>query len=357
MLTFQTVATIKPAPGAQALGGRAPAARAAAPAAGASTAPRATRPDALSVVDLSRSFRSGFLKRRTRGIKGVSFTVPQGAVFALLGHNGAGKTTTMNCILDLVHPDGGEVRIMGEDHRCCHSRARVGYLPERPYFFEHLTGRELLAFYADLLGLERVLQRSRAAEVLDRTGMTAHADRRLSKYSKGMLQRIGLAQTLLGDPDLLILDEPMSGLDPMGRREIRELLLELKAQGKTIILSSHIVPDVEMIADSVGIIRDGRLVETRSLLEFSTGCSYQVNLTCPPAQQDGLQLPAWARSRLVPAGTDRLAVATDNVDQLRELLAACHAGAVPVQSVDTRRTGLEEIFMSVHAAGAAEVAQ
>jgi ABC-2 type transport system ATP-binding protein len=231
----------------------------------------------------------------------------------------------------------------------------VGYLPERPYFFEHLTGRELLAFYADLLGLAPNLRRSRTDEVLGRTGMSAHADRRLNKYSKGMLQRIGLAQTLLGDPDLLILDEPMSGLDPMGRREIRELLLELKAGGKTIILSSHIVPDVEVIADSVGIIRDGRLVETRSLHEFSTGCSYQVNLTCPPAQQDGLRLPAWARTRLSPAGTDRLAVITDNVDQLRELLAVCHDGAVPVQSVDTRRTGLEEIFMAAHTSVATEV--
>jgi len=218
--------------------------------------PANTRATALSVVDLHKSFRSGMLKRKIRGIEGVSFTVAQGEVFAIIGHNGAGKTTIINCILDLVHPDSGEVELMGVDHRKRESRVKVGYLPERPYFFEHLTGQELLEFYAELLGVAPQLRKERIDHVLKRTGMSGFSDRRLKKYSKGMLQRIGLAQTLLGDPDILILDEPMSGLDPMGRREVRELLLDLKAEGKTIILSSHIVPDVELVADTVGIMRE-----------------------------------------------------------------------------------------------------
>jgi len=309
---------------------------------------------ALAVIDLCKSFRSGFLKRRQRGIEGVSFTVPRGTAFALLGHNGAGKTTTINCILDLVHPDGGDVRIMGVDHRLRESRACVGYLPERPYFFEHLTGYELLGFYADLLDLPRSQRTRRISEVLARTGMTAHAKRRLRKFSKGMLQRIGLAQTLLGDPDVLILDEPMSGLDPMGRREVRELLIELKEQGKTIILSSHIVPDVEMIADSVGILREGHLVATHNLRESNSVCSYEVQLQPRNDAVLGSLSPDWIRSQLTSGPGDRIAVAATGVDQLRELLDVCHKENVPVQSVTTHRTGLEEIFMTTHAQASTE---
>ncbi len=243
---------------------------------GAKTAPwpvEAPQPETsgatvLEVCDLGKTFRSGFLRRKQRGVSGVSFQVPQGSVFALLGHNGAGKTTTINCILDLIHPDQGEVRIFDRDHRDSKARSGLGYLPERPYFFEHLTGRELLAFYADLLGIPARAQKEEINRALQRTGMAASAGRRLKKYSKGMLQRIGLAQALLGDPQLLILDEPMSGLDPVGRREVRDLLRALKAQGKTIVLSSHIVPDVEMLADSVGILNEGQMVMVRDL---STG--------------------------------------------------------------------------------------
>lgn len=313
----------------------------------ADPAPAPAKNDALAVFDLRKSFRSGFLKRRQRGIEGVSFAVPEGTAFALLGHNGAGKTTTINCILDLVHPDGGEVNIMGVDHRRRQSRARVGYLPERPYFFEHLTGRELLSFYADLLGLPRDLRHKRIVDVLDRTGMSDHAHRRLGKFSKGMLQRIGLAQTLLGDPEILILDEPMSGLDPMGRREVRELLIELKNRGKTIILSSHIVPDVEMIADRVGIMRDGHLVATHNLRDYDSGCTYRVNLGCDRMSARN-SLPAWAYRQCEEDGQEQVAVATHDVAQLRDLLETCHAGQVPVCSVETRRTGLEELFMAAH---------
>jgi ABC-2 type transport system ATP-binding protein len=348
MLSFQTVATNKPEAETYAVTGgiAGTAATIASPPLYATRKP--VTGDALTVVDLCKSFRSGFLKRHIRGIEGVSFTVPRGSVFALLGHNGAGKTTTINCILDLVHADRGEVSLMGQDHRRCESRACVGYLPERPYFFEHLTGRELLGFYADLLSLPSHIRLQRITDVLERTGMTEHAGRRLSKFSKGMLQRIGLAQTLLGDPDLLILDEPMSGLDPMGRRDVRELLLELKAQGKTIILSSHIVPDVEMLADNVGILRNGHLVETRNLREFNNGCTYHVDLDCSGGQAAGLALPDWVQNHLQSAANDHLTVEPQSIDQLRELLAACHANDIPVQSVDTRRTGLEEFFMSVH---------
>lgn len=355
MLSFQTVAINTPdvgtSPAGEAVTSEMPTGQPTA----AATVQSQPVTDGLTVIDLCKSFRSGFLKRRIRGIEGVSFNVPKGEVFALLGHNGAGKTTTINCILDLVHPDRGEVRIMGTDHRQRSSRTRVGYLPERPYFFEHLSGRELLEFYADLLELKGDLRQERINFVLDRTGMSAYAGRRLRKFSKGMLQRIGLAQTLLGDPDLLILDEPMSGLDPMGRREVRELLLELKAQGKTIILSSHIVPDVEMLADSVGIMRDGHMVATRDMREINTSSSYRVHLAHGSHSSADLALPNWARDRMSVAGANQMAVDTKDVDQLRELLAACHTENIMVQSVETVCTGLEDTFMAVHADHAPEV--
>ena len=287
-------------------------------------------PEALQVRNLSKTFRSGFLRRQERGISEVSFSVTQGTVFALLGHNGAGKTTTINCILDLVHAGSGKVEILGVDHRDPKARTQVGFLPERPYFFEHLTGLELLGFYADLLGIAGDQKDSSINSVLERTGMTNAAGRRLRKYSKGMLQRIGLAQALLGDPQLLILDEPMSGLDPMGRREVRELLLELKAQGKTIILSSHIVPDVEMLADSIGILREGSLVMTRKLDEMTRGESYEVRLQDTSARN----------------GTRTLTV--ENVGALRELLDRCHADGIPVAAVETHRSGLEDLFLEAH---------
>ena len=280
--------------------------------------------DALRVVDLTKSFRSGFLRRSIRGIEGVSFTVPRGCLFALLGHNGAGKTTTINCILDLVHPDRGEVSILDRPHGDLAVRGRVGYLPERPYFFEHLTGRELLNFYAKLLGVEARQRNRRIDSLVARLGIESYVGRRLKKYSKGMLQRIGIAQALLGDPELLILDEPMSGLDPIGRREIRELLLEMKDQGKTIILSSHIVPDIEQVADTVGILRDGRLVLTRDLADLGCDSAFEILL-------DGNEV-----------------MKADDPRELRELLAAMEQSERTINQIRTCNSGLEDLYMSAH---------
>jgi ABC-type multidrug transport system ATPase subunit len=293
--------------------------------------PPVSRAEVLRVLDLNKSFRSGFLRRPIRGIQGVSFTVAKGEVFALLGHNGAGKTTTINCILDLMRPDAGEVKIFDNTSTNIRSRSRVGYLPERPYFFEHLTGRELLAFYAKLLDVPSTEQKNQIAELLEKTGMTAAADRPLRKYSKGMLQRIGLAQALIGDPDLLILDEPMSGLDPVGRREVRHLLQDLKAAGKTIILSSHIVPDVEVLADSVGIMCEGRLAVTCCMSDLANQSSYEIRI------QDGDS----------PLGYTVLNAG--NVDTLRGSLEKCRVENQKVMAVETKRSGLEDLFMQVHA--------
>ncbi len=296
----------------------------------------------IRVVDLQKSFRSGFLKRRIRGIEGVSFSVAKGSVFALLGHNGAGKTTTINCILDLVHPDGGDIKIMGKDFGDPASRASVGYLPERPYFFDHLTGLELLQFYARLLNIPGGKRADRIDEVLAMVGMTNFAGRRLKKFSKGMLQRIGLAQAILGDPDLLILDEPMSGLDPIGRREVRELLLNLKRAGKTIILSSHIVPDVELIADTVGILKNGRMAVVKDLTELNLGFSFAGDLELGGTQ------PQWLPADHSVLEDGKVRVQVRSVGELRNLLNDCHRDSIPMESLETHRSSLEELFMEIN---------
>ncbi|MBK8166285.1 MAG: ABC transporter ATP-binding protein [bacterium] len=314
---------------------------------------RAAQPPALRVADLTKTFRSGFARRRLRGVEGVSFSVGRGEVFALLGHNGAGKTTTIGCLLDLVRPDRGEITLLGCDHRDRRARARIGYLPERPYFFDYLTGRELLEFYCDLLDVPRRERRDRVDGALRRVGMMPDAGRRLGKYSKGMLQRLGLAQALLGEPELLILDEPMSGLDPMGRREVRTLLQELKNQGCTIVLSSHIVPDVEQLADAVGILREGRLVLNERLGALADACAYRVRAAGCLGEAARCGLPPWALS----GGGDTAAaqgpadLAAADTQQLRELLDACHAAGLPVLAVEPRRTGLEDLFLRTHEHG------
>ena len=306
---------------------------------------------ALSVADLSKDFRSGLLRRRLRGIEGVSFTVGKGEIFALLGHNGAGKTTTINCLLNLCRPDAGRVHLLGRDNADASARTGVGYLPERPYFFEHLTPRELLHFYGDLLDLPRGDLPAAVARVLEQVGMTAASGRRMRNLSKGMLQRVGLAQALLGDPELLILDEPMSGLDPVGRREVRELLRDLRAAGRTILLSSHIVPDIEMLADNVAILKDGRVVRTCSREEIAAGASYLVHTTAPGAVPD--RWPGWLQEAAPERAGHALRIPAPDTVTLRRVLDQCHGDDMPVRSVETRRTGLEDIFMAIHEMGGA----
>ncbi len=296
---------------------------------------------ALEVVDLSRDFRTGFRRRRRRGIAGVSFSVPQGVIFALLGHNGAGKTTTINCILDLVRPRTGRVLIFGRNHDNPQARAAVGYLPERPYFFEHLSGRELLRFYADLLHIPRSEREDQLETILSTVKLEDAADVRLRKYSKGMLQRIGLAQALLGDPKLLILDEPMSGLDPLGRRQVRELLQELRDKGKTIILSSHIVPDIEMLADEVAILRRGHLVARHRMADLNRTTLYEVQLMIP-AGHDGHALADYD----VRHHGGALHVQAGGIDELRRLLSLSAEQGWKVLGVGTHRSGLEDLFVS-----------
>ena len=300
----------------------------------------------LEVLGLTKTFRSGLLRRATPAVRGISFAVPRGTIFAVLGHNGAGKTTTLNCVLGLLRPDAGTIRIFGQDNSDVRSRARVGYLPERPYFYEHLTGRELLIFYAGLLEVPARERAQQVAIVLDQVNLADRADWRLRKYSKGMLQRLGLAQAILNDPDLWILDEPMSGLDPLGRHAVHELLHEFRARGKTIVLSSHIVPDVEQLADEVVIFRQGLVAEHRELRTLRGDPIFRVRLTALPANSATEGVLRNCRVHGADQRDDTVLVEACDPADLAALLDLCSQTSVTVHSVQTLTTGLEELFLS-----------
>jgi ABC-2 type transport system ATP-binding protein len=232
--------------------------------------PRQAEPagPAIEIVDLVKTFRVGFFRARVEAVRGVSFAARRGEIFGLLGPNGAGKTTTLKILMGLIAADAGTVRIMGRDGRRPASRRRVGFLPENPYFHEYLTPREILEFYGRLLGLGTAEIRRQRDELIEMVGLADAARRPLRKFSKGMLQRIGLAQAMLGEPELLVLDEPMSGLDPLGRKLVSDLIEQRHRAGVTIVFSSHILSDVERLCDRVVILDRGRKVADGTLDEL-----------------------------------------------------------------------------------------
>jgi len=215
---------------------------------------------AIEITNLQKKYNTGFFKTKTKwGLKNLSLEVREGEVFGYLGPNGAGKTTTLKILMGLVSATGGAARILGRELEDPELKRNIGFLPEQPYFYDQLTARELLEYYGHLSGMPSGGLRRRALEMLDRVGIADAADVQLRKFSKGMLQRVGIAQAILHDPKLLFLDEPMSGLDPIGRREVRELIVELHGEGKTIFFSTHILADAEAICDRVAILHQGEL--------------------------------------------------------------------------------------------------
>jgi ABC-2 type transport system ATP-binding protein len=224
---------------------------------------------AIKTTRLTKIYRRQHLGKvsRSLGVEDLDLSVMKGEVFGLLGLNGAGKTTTIKLLLGLLRPTQGEVALNGVILPDTRVLATVGYLPEVPYFYRYLTAAEILSLYADLSGLDRV--RERVGSMLETVGLTSVRDKRLLEFSKGMLQRIGLAQSLLHDPELLIYDEPVSGLDPLAVQEMRTLILKLKEKGKTVFLSSHLISEVEKMCDRVGILVKGRLVRVLEQKEWS----------------------------------------------------------------------------------------
>ncbi len=222
----------------------------------------------LEIREIRQWFRTGFWLKPATILHGVSLDVPEGSITGFVGPNGAGKTTLIHIIAGIRRPSSGTATWKKTDMHERSGRARIGYLPERPYFHEHLTGRQLLQYFGRLSGLSDRTIGDRAPRLLSRVGLARAGDRPLRTYSKGMLQRVGIAQALIHEPELLILDEPMSGLDPLGRAEMKQLIRELGREGRTVFFSSHIIPDVEAVCDRVALIDQGRIVKSGPLSEL-----------------------------------------------------------------------------------------
>jgi ABC-2 type transport system ATP-binding protein len=225
---------------------------------------------AISIEHLTKDYQVGFWRKRPyRALDRLSLDVQPGEIFGFLGPNGAGKKTTLKLLMQLIFPTSGRAEILGRPVGDVAARQRIGYLPENPYFYDYLTAEELLQYFGHLFGYSSPDARARAARLLDRVGIGAERRRQqLRKYSKGMIQRVGIAQALLNDPEVIFLDEPMSGLDPLGRREVRSLILELRDQGRTVFFSSHILADAEALCSRVAVVAGGRLAATGRLSDM-----------------------------------------------------------------------------------------
>jgi ABC-2 type transport system ATP-binding protein len=300
----------------------------------------------IEIDNLTKDYETGFArKRKTRALDGLSLTVEPGQIFGFLGANGAGKTTTLKLLMRLIFPTAGTARILGRDVSDTSMHARIGYLPEAPYFYDYLTAREFLNYCGELFGLNQATRARRAEDVLARVNLEKKSwDRQLRKFSKGMLQRVGLAQAIVNDPEIVFLDEPMSGLDPVGRREVRDLIAALRDEGKTVFMCSHILSDIEVLCDSVAILKGGRLAHAGSLNELRASETSLIEIIATDADAEALRknLAIDAEVNTTPSGL-RIQVADEReVDAVIAALRSVNGKLVSVQPV---RQSLEELFM------------
>ena len=291
----------------------------------------------------TKVFRSSLTRRPIHTIGPITFGVELGEIFGYLGPNGAGKTTTIKMAVGLLKPTSGMISCFGKDVDSMEVRSRIGFLPEHPYFYQHLTALELLEFYGGIFGLSHHESKRRAWHLLELTGLTKAARRSISKFSKGMLQRIGLAQALINDPDLVILDEPLAGLDPVGRRQMRDLIMSLKHKGKTVFLSSHILQDVEMMCDRVAILWEGRVVEVANVEEVLSKTIKGIEICVEGGSPETLEVPISASVR---AGHDGLVITCPpHIDVNRTVHDLISKGA-RIKWVSPQRQTLEDYFMA-----------
>lgn len=298
----------------------------------------------IEVEGLQKHFRTAMRRRRVEAVRSVSFRVGRGEIFGFLGPNGAGKTTTIKTMVGLIRPTAGRVRVLGGDPGALSVMSRLGFLPEQPYFYDYLKPQELLDTFGRVFGMPAALRKRRIDELLARVGLDHARGRTLRKFSKGMVQRVGIAQALLNDPELVILDEPLSGLDPIGRKEVIDLIAELKAQGKTVFFSSHILADIERLCDRVVIIDRGVVRAEGTLGELlGAGRADKEILVEGDVAADALGgMPGVRRVDRIGPDTHRAVVAGDRSDEvLRQVLAR----GARVAGVTEQRMSLEALFL------------
>ena len=304
----------------------------------------------VEINNLQKDYEVGFWrKKKVRALDGLTLTVNAGEIFGFLGANGAGKTTTLKLLMRLIFPTDGSATILGHDISDVSMHSRIGYLPENPYFYDYLSALEFLKFCGEIFGLSHAERTSRAKTLLARVRLDESKwNTHLRKFSKGMLQRVGLAQSLVNDPEIVFLDEPMSGLDPIGRREVRDLIAELRAEGKTVFMCSHILSDIEVLCERIAILKKGRLANVGYLNELrqQVAGEYLVEVIVSGADEATLKayLPAGNNFQVtsIPGGVRVELTEESDVDGV---LAALRKAGGKLLTVQPVRQSLEELFV------------
>jgi ABC-2 type transport system ATP-binding protein len=310
---------------------------------------------AVRTERLTKDFLTGFWRPvPKRALDALSFDIPVGGVFGLLGPNGAGKSTTLKLLVDLLRPTSGSAEVLGRPPGDTSARQRLGFLPENPTFYDHLSAEELLVYFAGLFGFSAADARRRASHVLDRVGLAADRRRPIRQYSKGMVQRVGLAQALVNDPELIILDEPMSGLDPIGRREVRSMIADLGQDGRTVLFSSHILSDAEELCERVAILAKGQLVVTGRVSDLTsrdvTGWQLVV-----AGGDEGRHRALAADGTVRPLAAGRFALDLPAATRPEAVIAALPDTGGTLESVTPRRATLEDVFVRAVGASSPEM--
>jgi ABC-2 type transport system ATP-binding protein len=301
---------------------------------------------ALRTEELTKDYAIGFWRKRPyRALDRLSLTVPRGEVFGFLGPNGAGKTTTLKLLMQLVFPTAGRAEILGRPVGDLSVKHRFGYLPEHPYFYDNLTAEELLRYFGSLFGFSAADARARASRLLDEVGLGAERRMQLRKLSKGMLQRVGIAQALINDPELVVFDEPMSGLDPLGRRDVRSLILQLRDRGATVFFSSHVLSDAEALCSQVAILARGRLVATGRLTDMLAfrARGWEVVVAGAPDALVAALTPRARRVLRIGEGRYQLDLPLDPAPE--QLLAEVTAAGAHLVALNPIRETLEDFFV------------
>src|SRR5947208_3127940 len=300
----------------------------------------------IEINNLTKDYEVGFWrKRKVRALDGLSLTVEPHQIFGFLGANGAGKTTTLKLLMRLIFPTAGSARILDRDISDVSMHARIGYLPESPYFYDYLTAREFLSYCGELFGLTQNVRHQRTEELLARVNLDPKSwDRQLRKFSKGMLQRVGLAQALVNDPEIVFLDEPMSGLDPVGRREVRDIIAALRGEGKTVFMCSHILSDIEVLCDSVAILKGGRLAHAGSLEDLRAREAGLFEIVAVDADIAALTTLLAGKATVIPTASGaRIQVSEER--EVDAVIAALRHAKGKLVSVQPVKQSLEELFV------------
>jgi ABC-2 type transport system ATP-binding protein len=304
----------------------------------------------VEIENLTKDYETGFLfKKKVRALDNLTLNVKPGQIFGFLGGNGAGKTTTIKTLMRLQFPTSGSAKILGRDISDIRLHSRIGYCPENPYFYDYLTARELMMYFGELFAMSRASRRSKTDELLTTVGLEEKSwDKQLRKFSKGMLQRVALAQSLINEPELVFLDEPMSGLDPVGRREIRELIAGLRDKGVTVFMSTHILSDIEALCDEVAILRNGRLAASGNLSDLLADTGEQraleisVQGITADAIRERIEFIAGASLSSKPNGAVIHVVDESDIEAVLKITRGAGGSLIGIQPV---KQSLEELFV------------